>query len=709
MKNYSRLVFLILVSLCISFSPSVFAASFYISPIGNDNAGDGSYGSPWKTFSYSFSQMSGGDELVLRDGNYTYSENGRINNPPSGSAGGYTIIRAENNWQALFTGYSGSNVPVELSSVSYIQLDGLKFKDIDCSHSILVANSSFIKIFRVAVKNGGSVDGRWANVICFSNSHHCLLEDSWVVGLMRYGVQVTESYSIILRRVVVRFDGNSEREPKAGFCFYGATGSITGVYDCEIQNCIAIDYNSGEALGGGFINTHSAKGIIYRGCLAINIPSNGYLINEDADSERNEVYNSIAWDCNGHAFAFSYSNPSSYTNLDQITSGENSRDMLSCWRSYPSQTHAPSITNSMFYNNGEQYNGTFSFNYNIYFGNAGSIPTITQDPNRSIADPSFQYLIRSPDSGTGDGGKVRGATIEKRVGVSGTLYGEPGYNITTTEDLWPYPHEEQIRDNFREADSFSWYTQMWDGDSSVPSSNNTERGFCADGQTLTKYIWEYLGNTMPADIYGPDTTAPAAVSNLAAVSGSNDGEVDLTWTATGDDGASGTANSYDLRYSENQITENSWQTTEVATNEPSPSAAGSSEAMTISGLTTGQTYYFAIKSQDEVLNISALSNVASAQAKETIVVSDTTPPYTTGHNPADGATSIARDSNIIIHVKDDGAGVDITTIVMKVNGVTVSPDITGDPDDYILTYDPPADFNYGSTVAISVEAQDLAP
>ena len=520
-KNFSRKSRLIFLAfLFVTLLPSnIFAASFYISPIGNDNAGDGSYGSPWKTFSYSFSQMSGGDELVLRDGNYTYSENGRINNPPSGSAGGYTIIRAENNWQALFTGYSGSNVPVELSSVSYIQLDGLKFKDIDCSHSILVANSSYIKIFRVAVKNGGSVDGQWANVICFSNSHHCLLEDSWVVGLMRYGVQVTESYSIILRRVVVRFDGNSEREPKAGFCFYGATGSITGVYDCEIQNCIAIDYNSGEALGGGFINTHSAKGIIYRGCLAINIPSNGYLINEDADSERNEVYNSIAWDCNGHAFAFSYSNPSSYTNLDQITSGENSRDMLSCWRSYPSQTHAPSITNSIFYNNGEQYDGTFSFNYNIYFGNAGSIPTITQDPNRSIADPSFQYLIRSPDSGTGDGGKVRGATIEKRVGVSGTLYGEPGYNITTTEDLWPYPHEEQIRDNFREADSFSWYTQMWDGDSSVPSSNNTERGFCADGQTLTTYIWGYLGN--PIRFLVP----PAGLS--AVFSGS--AEITLNW------------------------------------------------------------------------------------------------------------------------------------------------------------------------------------
>ncbi|MFA5014655.1 MAG: hypothetical protein WC549_03835, partial [Actinomycetota bacterium] len=33
------------------------------------------------------------------------------------------------------------------------------------------------------------------------------------------------------------------------------------------------------------------------------------------------------------------------------------------------------------------------------------------------------------------------------------------------------------------------------------------RGFCADGQTLTKYIWEYLGNTIPAD-YPNEATTP---------------------------------------------------------------------------------------------------------------------------------------------------------------------------------------------------------
>ncbi|MBO9610840.1 MAG: hypothetical protein J7639_33120, partial [Paenibacillaceae bacterium] len=46
---------------------------------------------------------------------------------------------------------------------------------------------------------------------------------------------------------------------------------------------------------------------------------------------------------------------------------------------------------------------------------------------------------------------------------------------------------------------------------------------------------------------GSDTTAPAAVTNLAAPS-STSNSVSLSWTSPGDDGATGTAASYDIRY-----------------------------------------------------------------------------------------------------------------------------------------------------------------
>src|SRR4030042_1520006 len=116
MKRVLTLTIVIILTICIP----VFAATFYISPSGNDSTGIGTYANPWKTFNFSFGQMNGGDTLILRDGNYTYSENGRITSPPNGSAGGYTVIKAENNWKAMFIGYSESNVPIELTAAAYI-------------------------------------------------------------------------------------------------------------------------------------------------------------------------------------------------------------------------------------------------------------------------------------------------------------------------------------------------------------------------------------------------------------------------------------------------------------------------------------------------------------------------------------------------------------------------------------------------------------
>ncbi len=119
-----------------------------------------------------------------------------------------------------------------------------------------------------------------------------------------------------------------------------------------------------------------------------------------------------------------------------------------------------------------------------------------------------------------------------------------------------------------------------------------------------------------------DTTAPAAVADLAA-SGPSNSAITLSWTAPGDDGSSGTASFYDIRYSTNNITAGNWSSATQATGEPTPSIAGSSETMIVSGLSADTTYYFAIKTSDEVPNESDLSNVVS---ETTQTSSDTTAP-----------------------------------------------------------------------------------
>jgi len=107
-----------------------------------------------------------------------------------------------------------------------------------------------------------------------------------------------------------------------------------------------------------------------------------------------------------------------------------------------------------------------------------------------------------------------------------------------------------------------------------------------------------------------DTTPPAAITDLTC-SNPTFTSIDLSWTAPGDDGNSGTATSYDIRYSTEPISEQNWDSAIQITGEPTPAQAGSSQSMTVSGLTSGTTYYFAIKTSDEASNISRISNVAS--------------------------------------------------------------------------------------------------
>ncbi|MBI5733725.1 MAG: fibronectin type III domain-containing protein, partial [Candidatus Kerfeldbacteria bacterium] len=108
-----------------------------------------------------------------------------------------------------------------------------------------------------------------------------------------------------------------------------------------------------------------------------------------------------------------------------------------------------------------------------------------------------------------------------------------------------------------------------------------------------------------------ETIAPAVVSNLTAV-GNSTTSIVLNWTAPGDDANVGTATSYDIRYSTSTINDGNWATATQATGEPAPLVAGTSQTMEITGLNPITTYYFGLKTSDEVPNVSNLSNIANA-------------------------------------------------------------------------------------------------
>ncbi|HRY30168.1 MAG TPA: fibronectin type III domain-containing protein, partial [Elusimicrobiota bacterium] len=177
----------------------------------------------------------------------------------------------------------------------------------------------------------------------------------------------------------------------------------------------------------------------------------------------------------------------------------------------------------------------------------------------------------------------------------------------------------------------------------------------------------------------PDPTAPAAVTNLFSAKGLSGGEINLYWTAPGDDGGSGaiTGGQYDLRYATFSVSGGdtaSWWghpsvTSVLFSTTTSP---GATETRTVVGLTTSTIYYFAIKTKDESGNWSAIDDGAA-------VSQTNTPP-----KEASGGSYSALGANAVMAVDnfDDG---DLTNLlgkgcaIFEVSGATTTLTVTSSP------------------------------
>jgi len=113
-----------------------------------------------------------------------------------------------------------------------------------------------------------------------------------------------------------------------------------------------------------------------------------------------------------------------------------------------------------------------------------------------------------------------------------------------------------------------------------------------------------------------DTVAPADIADFRVDEPSPDiteNSVLLTWTALGNDGLSGRASQYDLRYSISPIINDlAFEAATKVDKVPSPKNSGEEETLEVTGLNPSTTYYFAIKAADEAPNWSGISNVVLA-------------------------------------------------------------------------------------------------
>ncbi len=222
-------------------------------------------------------------------------------------------------------------------------------------------------------------------------------------------------------------------------------------------------------------------------------------------------------------------------------------------------------------------------------------------------------------------------------------------NAGTASDSGAGPHAspywfDETSGNSGATDSTSWQS----GTSFVDTGLTASTQYCYRLKARDAVLNESAFSTdvcATTNVAGDDTTAPSAVSNLSAGTPTGN-SIRLTWTAPGDDGTSGTASSYDIRYSTSPITESNWSSATQVTGEGTPKLAGSSEAFTVGGLSISTTYHFALKTSDEVPNVSGLSNIPS---ETTTSEGDTTPPAISSI----AATNILESSAIIIWTTDE--------------------------------------------------------
>ena len=540
---------------------------------------------------------SANDVLIIANGDWRKRSQMNIstqNMPPDGTNGGYTRIHAETDWDVKLP-----HIRIETTTAhGYQEYRGIVFDNRFINngnrhHVYTMHHTKFIRC-------GFLAHGLKGNSHCmgFGNSDYHdrsknsynLMEECIAWGSGRYVLISWNGEKTIFRRCLVRHDFNDAPQI---FNFRAYACSQT-VY----QNCISIDSDRIQYYAkplnlesGGFWTGDSwgATGNAISGCISIKDVQLPYYITGSEGKGQSLIENSIALDVTVpgvptlSAFVLKSNTNVIASNLLGMKALNKFQDGF-----YGKKGGRFIVTDSIVRDVGNiGLRADRSANINHY--HAGKCtPTGSKlaklkalfsrwGKGSTDYDPmqnGLLYPVRiepnSPLASAGQNGTRCGPEILKKIGVSGTLYGEPGWNKLTDENLWPFPNEKQIGELMRET---------VDGVSGA-------YGFCVNGQTLTNYIWGYLENTVPP-------------FNMSAIPGN--GSVTLKWdrpAAIAIDSITG-FNVYKLVGHTKTLV--------------GKTVAGNTNcSKTISELRNGITYKFAVTAVDKVKGESGLSYVVQA-------------------------------------------------------------------------------------------------
>jgi hypothetical protein len=492
-----------------------------VSPNGKDSNG-GTLGDPWATFDKAMSILLPGDTLYLEDGTYNQTLNVQV----SGTADNYITIKALHDGQATV---EYGVLACIIDGVSYIEIDGIVFKDNGGSGSGNVVNiggSNNIILRRVSAYNAGL----HANEIVGSGSKNILLEDcaasgTWNVSYL--AIDMNTCSNVTIRRCftynidpgIILYESDHSLVENSIAMTPSTVGddSTTGgtrwamgandTYDAHANyDTFLGNISFGNAIGytfeGGFTSTNHIGGqmnqINFLDNVSINATRNygitiendvgGTISNNTFALTRTDLPDDGDW--SGLAFFqrwMSDSNISvSFYNNSLVGNGNpNLNGLVVDTTGYTvndgNTNGTVSVTNT--YNNydgiasGANYSGeasqgrgeqTLNPNYN----------TVTYGYGAYLMDPS--NLGGSGASGTGATfygyNNANGATFTPANNIGSNIIYEYVNGVLTSTPLWPWPMEDRIFAELNVSPTWEIYGGIWStldgiypGDITVPS------------------------------------------------------------------------------------------------------------------------------------------------------------------------------------------------------------------------------------------------
>ncbi|NOY91607.1 MAG: PKD domain-containing protein [Deltaproteobacteria bacterium] len=508
-------------------------------------------------------QMSGGDTLIIDDGEYTDSDNSitQRSKPPSGTREAMTTIRARNIPGRSTTDvvrfpngivpisvplrarFSGAAVFRDSSGFSGTPTQYVKFEGV---HWDGVATASYWDyIYFKQCSSMGVEDGNnsaWSIV-----GQHNLLEDVIAYGKGRYKYLF---YDVsrreqrrgrgfnTCRRCIARHDWAIRDDallPIAAFMsYYNRDTSLLNSMDIDSN---VPEYWSNEPsplnLMGSFavFETSETAYVEHRfkvcGSLSIN---NAYGVGFSA-TVGNSYVDVVAVNVGGGFFdklgGNVYDRVALYgvaSSAYSYRSNQPTQDVFSVvrdsgfWLSSGVQSDITDVVARGV--EGRLFVRAETLADRVYAFNVGEVGGTTT--NVTEADPlenGVSYPVRieqgSPLMTIGTGGGPIGPHVMYRLGTDGSFQGEPGWDTETQIPLWPWPMEAWVQAEMRTSD----YSMFCAGAAPpCPSSYRTAaaRGFAAAGQSLSNYVWGTLGSVVP----------PFSVSAIVG-----DGRAVVSWDA----------------------------------------------------------------------------------------------------------------------------------------------------------------------------------